>query len=183
MCADDSWPRSGGAAVAVRFASRARIALAIASLAIGLIASPMVLAQEAAATPPAAQEPVPDLETLLALAGQGHPVAQFNLGVKYDFGQGVDKDPAQAIRWYRLAAAQGHGGAQFNLGGMYFEGLGVKRDLLRATMWFTLSAEAGVSGAAKNRAILARAMSPEQQAQARTMALECRQRAFKDCEP
>ncbi|MCP5280119.1 MAG: sel1 repeat family protein [Rhodoferax sp.] len=177
MRADEASPRPG------RIAWCTPVALTTLSLAIGLLSSPMVLAQDAAATPPAAQEPVPDLDTLLALAKQGHPVAQFNLGVKYDFGQGVEKDPAQAIRWYRLAAAQGHGGAQFNLGGMYFEGLGVKRDLLRATMWFTLSAEAGVGGAAKNRAILARALSPEQQAQARTMALECRQRAFKDCEP
>lgn len=120
---------------------------------------------------------------MLGLAQQGHPVAQFNLGVKYDFGQGVEKDPAHAVRWYRLAAAQGHGGAQFNLGGMYFEGLGVQRDLVRATMWFTLSAEAGVGGAAKNRAILTRALSEEQQAQARTLALQCRQREFKDCEP
>ena len=137
------------------------------------------------APPTEAQAPldVTDLNTLLALARQGHPVAQFNLGVKYDFGQGVEKDSAHAVRWYRLAAAQGHGGAQFNLGGMYFEGLGVQRDLVRATMWFTLSAEAGVGGAAKNRAILARALSPEQQAQARNLALQCRQREFRDCEP
>lgn len=124
-----------------------------------------------------------DLKTLLTLAQQGHPVAQFNLGVKYDFGQGVEKDAAHAVRWYRLAAAQGHGGAQFNLGGMYFEGLGVQRDLIRATMWFTLSAEAGVGGAAKNRAILARALSEEQQSQARTLALQCRQQEFRNCEP
>jgi TPR repeat protein len=177
MRADEAMPRPG------RIPWCMPVALATIGLAIGLLTGPMALAQDAAATPPAAQEPVPDLETLLALAKQGHPVAQFNLGVKYDFGQGVEKDPAQAIHWYRLAAAQGHGGAQFNLGGMYFEGLGVKRDLVRATMWFTLSAEAGVGGASKNRAILARAMSPEQQAQARTLALECRLRAFKDCEP
>lgn len=146
-----------------------------------------VFAQDTTGTLPAADAiaapVVPDLDTLLALAQQGHPVAQFNLGVKYDFGQGVDKDPVQAVRWYRLAAAQGHGGAQFNLGGMYFEGLGVKRDLVRATMWFTLSAEAGVGGAAKNRAVLARALSPAQQAQARSMALVCRQHEFKNCEP
>jgi TPR repeat protein len=146
-----------------------------------------LLAQQTAATPPAAEAAaapvVPDYDTLLALAQQGHPIAQFNLGVKYDFGQGVDKDPLQAVRWYRLAAAQGHGGAQYNLGGMYFEGVGVKRDLVRATMWFTLSAETGISGAAKNRAVLARALNPEQQAQARAMALACRQREFKDCEP
>ncbi len=110
-------------------------------------------------------------------------MAQFNLGVKYDFGQGVEKDPVVAVRWYRLAAAQGHGGAQFNLGGMYFEGWGVPRDWVRATMWFTLSAEAGVNGAAKNRAIVVGALSEEQQAQARTLARACRQREFKDCEP
>jgi len=140
--------------------------------------APSVPASEAQAPPD-----VTDLRTLLALAQQGNPVAQFNLGVKYDFGQGVDKDQTHAVRWYRLAAAQGHGGAQFNLGGMYFEGLGVQRDLVRATMWFTLSAEAGVGGAAKNRAILARALSEEQQAQARILALQCRQREFKDCDP
>lgn len=183
MRADDILPQRGRGAATLSIGWRAREALAIAALALGLGLGPPVLGQDAAATPPAAQEPVPDLETLLALANQGHAVAQFNLGVKYDFGQGVNKDAAQAVRWYRLAAAQGHGGAQFNLGGMYFEGLGVQRDLLRATMWFTLSAEAGVAGAAKNRAILARAMSPDQQAQARTMAIECRQRAFKGCEP
>ncbi len=158
------------------------------ALLMGALCWPWTLhAQQATPTPPAAAEtpenPEPDLETLLTLARQGHPVAQFNLGVKYDFGQGVEKDPEHAVRWYRLAAAQGHGGAQFNLGGMYFEGVGVPRDLVRATMWFTLSAEAGVGGAAKNRAVLARALSPEQQAQARTLALACRQRNFKDCEP
>ncbi len=140
-------------------------------------------APAAPATETQAPADVTDLKTLLTLAQQGHPVAQFNLGVKYDFGQGVDKDHALAVRWYRLAAAQGHGGAQFNLGGMYFEGLGVQRDLVRATMWFTLSAQAGVGGAAKNRAILARALSQEQQTQARMLALQCRQREFKDCEP
>lgn len=143
--------------------------------------------QDATPSVPATEAQAPldatDLTTLLALGQQGHSVAQFNLGVKYDFGQGVEKDPAHAVRWYRLAAAQGHGGAQFNLGGMYFEGLGVQRDLVRATMWFTLSAEAGVDGAAKNRAILARALSADQQAQARILALQCRQREFKDCEP
>lgn len=170
-----------------RRGARFRSILVAGVLLSGLCAPWPLLAQEPAGAPPAADAgatpAVPDLDTLLELANQGHPIAQFNLGVKYDFGQGVDKDPVQAVRWYRLAAAQGHGGAQYNLGGMYFEGVGVQRDLVRATMWFTLSAEAGVAGAAKNRAVLARALSPEQQAQARSMALACRQREFKDCEP
>ena len=161
--------------------------LAVSVLMAGLSRPSPAFAQDPASVAPAtdvnAAPVVPDIDTLLALAQQGHPIAQFNLGVKYDFGQGVDKDPIQAVYWYRVAAAQGHGGAQYNLGGMYFEGVGVQRNLVRAMMWFTLSAETGVGGAAKNRDVLSRALSAEQQAQARAMALACRQRAFKDCEP
>lgn len=116
------------------------------------------------------------------LAQQGNAVAQFNLGVMNDFGHGIPKDAAKAVYWYRLAAAQGHASAQFNLGGMYFEGLGVPRDLVRASMWFTLSAQAGIPGAAKNRAVLARALSPAQRVHAQTMARECLEREFQQCE-
>ena len=45
--------------------------------------------------------------------------AQFNLGVMYANGEGVLKDEAEAVRWYRLAAEQGHAAAQFNLGNSY----------------------------------------------------------------
>lgn len=122
------------------------------------------------------------LREMEALALQGHAVAQFNLGVMHDFGQGTPKDPDQAVKWYRLAAAQGHGGAQFNLGGMYVDGLGVQRDLVRATMWFTLSAAAGVPGAAKNRSAIARTLAPAELARAQKMAAVCRQQQFQGCD-
>lgn len=184
MATSEAWRAPAHGAFGRRSDRAARVCLAAALLAGGLLGNVVAVhAQDAPAAAAAAQEAAPDMQTMLALARQGHPVAQFNLGVQYDFGQGVAKDPVQAVYWYRLAAAQGHGGAQFNLAGMYFEGLGVQRDLVRATMWFTLSAEAGVGGAARNRAILARTLSPEQQAQARTLALQCRERDFKDCEP
>ena len=44
-------------------------------------------------------------------AEQGDAVAQFNLGVKYDNGQGVPQDYAEAVKWYRKAAEQGDAGA------------------------------------------------------------------------
>ena len=40
-------------------------------------------------------------------AGQGHAVAQYNLGVMYENGRGVRQDYVEAIKWYRLAADQG----------------------------------------------------------------------------
>ena len=45
--------------------------------------------------------------------------AQYNLGVKYDTGEGVPQDAAEAVRWFRLAAEQGIASVQNNLGLMY----------------------------------------------------------------
>jgi len=41
---------------------------------------------------------------ILPLAKQGDEVAQFNLGVMYDNGEGVPQDYKEAVRWYRLSA-------------------------------------------------------------------------------
>lgn len=46
-------------------------------------------------------------------AEQGCADAQFTLGIMYEFGDdGVEKDVAKAISWYRKAADQGHEQAQ-----------------------------------------------------------------------
>jgi TPR repeat protein len=41
-------------------------------------------------------------------AERGDSSSQFNLGVMYEFGNGVTQDINRAIRWYHLAAQQGH---------------------------------------------------------------------------
>ena len=48
--------------------------------------------------------------------------AQSNLGVMYENGRGVEKDPAQAVQWYRKAAEQGYALGQDQLGYMYSAG-------------------------------------------------------------
>jgi len=42
-------------------------------------------------------------------------MAQFNLGVMYEFGEGVPKNNAEAIKWFRKAAEQGDGDAKKRL--------------------------------------------------------------------
>ena len=41
-------------------------------------------------------------------AEQGYDIAQYNLGVMYENGQGVPQDYKEAVKWYRLAAEQGY---------------------------------------------------------------------------
>ncbi|GHV95058.1 hypothetical protein AGMMS50293_13780 [Spirochaetia bacterium] len=48
-------------------------------------------------------------------AEQGNPDAQFEFGICYDFGRGLEKDKSKAAQWYRKAAEQGNEAAQQRL--------------------------------------------------------------------
>ena len=63
---------------------------------------------------------------LRSKAEQGDAQAQYNLGVLYANGMGVDKDFTKAVELYKKAAEQGYISAQFNLGLCYAFGDGVE---------------------------------------------------------
>lgn len=88
------------------------------------------------------------------LAEQGDPVAQYNLGVLYENGQGVPKDYVLAVDWYRKGADQGYAEAQNNLANMYAFGLGVTQDPAEAVLWMRKAAQQGQSGAQFNLGIM-----------------------------
>jgi len=90
------------------------------------------------------------LKETRALAEQGIPWAQFNLGVTYFKGEGVPQDFTEAARWYRLAAEQGNAQAQFVMGQMYWKGVGVPKDDAEAVRWYQLAAEQGEESAQLN---------------------------------
>ena len=50
---------------------------------------------------------------------RGEGEAQCKLGGCYCYGEGVEKDEAEAVKWYRKAAEQGRSAAQCNLGSCY----------------------------------------------------------------
>ena len=83
------------------------------------------------------------LKEWLPLAEQGDSYAQYNLGLMYDYGEGVIEDDTQAVYWFRKAAEQGHAKAQYNLGLMYDYGGGVIEDDTRAASWYRQAAEQG----------------------------------------
>ena len=94
-----------------------------------------------------AQQPLDELalDELRALAEQGEATAQNNLGIKYAYGQVVQRDDAEAVRWWRLAADQGYARAQFNLGVAYtwHPRNGIPPDDAEAVRWYRLAADQG----------------------------------------
>ena len=59
----------------------------------------------------------------------------------YESGQGVVKDLAEAVKWYRKAAEQGNDVAQVILGTCYEDGKGVVKDLTEAEKWYRKATE------------------------------------------
>ena len=128
---------------------------------------------------------VGDYETALAefrpLAEQGDAQAQRNLGLMYYNGQGVAQDYGEAVRLFRLAAEQGIADSQLNLGLLYSWGQGVAQDMVRAYMWFDLAAALGNDNGWRVRDLAAESLSPEQIAEAKRMATQCKARDYKGC--
>ena len=115
-------------------------------------------------------------------ADQGHAIAQSNLGAMYEKGNGVPENDAEAVRWYRKAADQGYAGAQHNLGGMYYAGEGVPENSIRAYVWWSMAKTQGNAGAAGNIDILKPEMTKQQIAEAQTLAAQCYESDYKDCD-
>jgi uncharacterized protein len=83
------------------------------------------------------------IDSSLSQAEAGDADAQFDLGRKYETGDGVDQDYAESVKWYTKAAEQGHADAQFFLGLMHYGGEGVPQDYREALKWYTKAAEQG----------------------------------------
>ncbi len=99
-----------------------------------------------------------DYKTALAiirpLAEQGNSQAQVTLGIMYDYGQGIEKNPAEAMKWYIKAAEQGIPVVQHDVGVKYFQGTGVKQNYLEAARWWEQSANAGLADSQFNLGLL-----------------------------
>jgi len=77
---------------------------------------------------------------LTPLAEKGNADAQFILAKMYWMGQGVLKDPEQAMKLFKASAMQGNADAQFFLGSIY---LLPHTDIAEGVKWLRLSAEQG----------------------------------------
>ena len=99
-------------------------------------------------------------EEYKAKAVKGDAEAQTRLGVCYATGIGVEKDAAEAVRWFRKAAEQGIAQAQYNFGICYHNGTGVEKDEKEAFAWVNIAA-VKMPETAKIRDDMEKRLSPE----------------------
>lgn len=74
---------------------------------------------------------------------QGNANAQYNLGICYENGQGVEKDLKKAFDLFHSAAQNKHTGSQYKIGVYYAEGIYVLRNIKEAMKWLEKAAKQG----------------------------------------
>ncbi len=77
-----------------------------------------------------------ELPALAARAEEGNPRAIVELGNRYCFGEGVERDLERAAELYARAADLGHADGMFNLASCYRLGEGVDADIETAIRWY-----------------------------------------------
>jgi TPR repeat protein len=90
----------------------------------------------------------------------------------YIRGEGVTKNPDEAVKWFRLSSEQGNAMAQYHLGLCYIEGEGVEKDYQEAYVWFALSAAQGDEQPNGLLSTLETELTPQQIADAQKRAAE-----------
>lgn len=90
------------------------------------------------------------VKLLQSAAGKGHAPSQNELGLRFQNGDGLAADPAQAAEWFKKAADQKLPAAEVNLGLLYVKGLGVTKDHAAAYKLFNDAAATGDSWALNN---------------------------------
>ena len=94
-----------------------------------------------------------DCQDLMEKALAGDADAQYELGVCYYNGNGIEQNYVEAVKWYRKSAEQGDANAQCCLGYCYEYGRGVDQNYTEAVKWYRKAAEQGEETAQSNLGI------------------------------
>jgi len=116
------------------------------------------------ATRPTAKDKRVFGETLKS-ARLGAPDAQYEVGLMYANGIGVEQDIGQAVHWVSQAAKRGMAAAQYLLATRYEAGIGVAQSAHLAMLWFSKAADQGHAKAQLRLGVLYGRSHPEQAVQ------------------
>ena len=112
-------------------------------------------------------DPIIQKEVILD-AKLGDAIAQYNLGLMYENGQGVPQDFKEAVKWYRKSAEQGDADAQSMVGVCYADGLGVAKNPIEGYAWYNVAIANGDEDA--KEWIQEIELSPEQLIEAQSLS-------------
>ena len=90
--------------------------------------------------PPPAAAPVKQMDEAEKLPQEA---MEYNTGLMYYKGRGVEQSFTEAAKWFRLSAQKGYAQALYTLGYMYSRGSGVPQSMAQAFKHFSLAAEQG----------------------------------------
>lgn len=100
------------------------------------------------------EEGTPDLEPVfqcfLKSAQLGFKQAQYNVGIMYMHGEGVEENFTEGLKWIKRAARQNEPMAMNLLGMVYRDGVGVETDLEQALSLFSKASDLDFPGAQYN---------------------------------
>lgn len=77
-------------------------------------------------------------------AEQGYDVAQYNLAMCLENGDGCVVNMNESVKWYREAGKQGHADAQYRLARVLFGGCGYQENKAEAFGWYKKAAEQNI---------------------------------------
>jgi tetratricopeptide (TPR) repeat protein len=86
------------------------------------------------------------LADIRAKVEKGDAKSQFELGNTFYHGNlGLEKNYAEAVKWFRKAAEQKSASSQYYLGLCYYNGEGVAKDYVQAVKWCRKAAEQNIA--------------------------------------
>ena len=87
----------------------------------------------------------PQLQTTMQLQKLKKKTVEsmLRIGRCYETGDGIARDLAEAVKWYRMAAEEGHVQGMFELSKCYTFGFGVRKNSVTAGKWLRKAAEHG----------------------------------------
>ena len=100
----------------------------------------------------------------------GLPAAQYDLGCCCYRGQGMARDPHEAMNWWYQAAKQGHAASEYELALGFLEGDGVAPNYVESYRWASLSVAGGYARGNEVLQKLASLMTSDQIAQGQALA-------------
>ena len=103
-------------------------------------------------------------------ASRGNVDAMVALGRLSKTGMGVLQSYEQALKWIQMAANLGSADGMLELGRLYRDGVALERDTVQAYIWMNRAAAMHNLTAAKERDLIARALSPDKLKEAQSLS-------------